>query len=495
MLEESSLQSLFFSQIEDSSSFLDKVICQVLEADLSPSEEIFEECQWKETFFSEEKQIENWKSLLKVNVLCHLSQCHGDKFLHLIHQFEYHPWNQSSQYFRALIALNHALAKIPVPEAAPHLLESGAALIDLYEYCPWLSLPYTPLHFEFGVYLSLLAILTKRVDFQEIVLKIAQWQLNTLDINGKPLRGLFVREKEGKSLDHLVLSYLLFRAAALFREDTPFQAIAKRVLKEIEQHIKLTNGTIDSLWVLLEKWLSTHQQMKSKIPFELTENIYDPSTALVGYRSPSQHVICTLHGEHTGLGEFHYEDIGILNYGPQYLPLSECDGFGIEGNALSDHGIRRSMIEWRRGSFVLKGCTRMIDQPNSNSSYIGNYRGIWLDVIQEFRKPNFHLKTTFLGLEGWNSVAFSFFVKGNLCKIQSSTLHPRSLDRYEGETEMLTIEGKEHRLEIIPIGFKGVMRAIPLAGGNAFWGADYLIAYFLTHEQRHYQWQICPIKG
>ncbi len=51
-----------------------------------------------------------------------------------------------------LVALNHALAKMPIPEVGPCLLESGAALIDLHEYCPWLSLPYTPYHYEYGIY-------------------------------------------------------------------------------------------------------------------------------------------------------------------------------------------------------------------------------------------------------------------------------------------------------------------------------------------------------
>jgi hypothetical protein len=200
-----------------------------------------------------------------------------------------------------------------------------------------------------------------------------------------------------------------------------------------------------------------------------------------------------LHGSHTGLGVLRHDDIEIVNYGPQYLPLGECQGFGIEGNALSDHGMRRSTIEWRRGGFSLKGCTRLVDQPSSLLE-VGKFRGIWLEVAQEFKKPHFYLKTTFLGLDGWDAVAFSFFVKASCCKIQSQVLYPRTLERYDGESHTLLLQGREHQLEICPIAFKGVMQVIPLAGGDNFWGADFLVAYLMTSDCRHYQWHIGPQK-
>jgi hypothetical protein len=428
---------------------------------------------------------------LAVNLFCDLIQQYQTEMASKVRLFERHPWNQSSQYFRSLVAVNHALARMPIPEVGPHLLESGAALIDLHEYCPWLSLPYTPHHFEFGIYLCILALITKRNDLQETVLRIANWQLNTLDIDARPLSGLFVREKEGRTLQHLCLSYLLFRSAALLTTETPFAAIAEVSLKNIALYLEQTKEKIEPLWILIEKWLDQHKSLSSA-SLELPEHIYDPSTALAGYRSAAQHVVCTLHGGHTGLGELHLGDIGIVNYGPQYLPLGECEGFGIEGNALSDHGMRRSMIEWRRGSFVLKGCTRLVDQPSSSPFDVGHFRGIWLEVMQEFKKPHFYLKTTFLGLDGWDSVAFSFFAKASQCKIQSQTLKPRKLERYDGEAHTLLLEGKENFLELRPLAFKGKMQVIPLAGGNNFWGADFLIAYFMTSEHRHYQWHIGP---
>jgi hypothetical protein len=504
MPEFCSLQSLFCKQIEDSPSSFDLLVYQFFENQLVPPKEMVDdECVWQEPLFSEDKTIENWKRLLAVNVLCDLSQLHQTEVSAKVRLFERQPWNQSSQYFRALVALNHALAKMPIPEVGPRLLESGAALIDLHEYCPWLSLPYTPYHYEYGIYLCLLALLTRREDLQEIVLRLAHWQLNTLDADAAPLSGLFVREKEGRTLQPLFLSYLLFRGASSLSEKTPFASVALAALRIIQDRHDNKREKIDPLWPLIENYftrLSPKCSMEflemgkqEALPLELSEHIYDPSTALAGYRSSSQHVICTLHGGHTGLGVLRHEDIEIVSYGPQYLPLEECQGFGIEGNALTDQGMRRSQIEWRRQSFVLKGCTRLVDQPSSLPFGIGRFRGIWLEVSQEFKRPHFFLKTTFLGLDGWESLAFSFFVKARGCRTQSlQYLRPHMLDRYEGEPQTLTFEGRQTTLVLRSLSFKGTMQVISLRGGNNFWGADFLVAYLLHPDQRHYQWHVGP---
>ena len=212
----------------------------------------------------------------------------------------------------------------------------------------------------------------QHLELKETVLRLAKWQLNTLGLNGVPLQGLFARENDSNPLQSICLSYLLFRAASLFDSAFPFIKIAEIALKSLQEQCGQTREKIDPLWPLIEVWLSRHftemeSGIKAKLPNSksqeecsmpnpdlLSEYIYDPSTALVGFRSFSQHVICTLHGEKTGLGSIRKGDVEIITYGPQYIPLADCNGFGIEGNALSDQGMRRSIIEWRPHTFALK---------------------------------------------------------------------------------------------------------------------------------------------
>lgn len=497
MLALGSLQSLYKKQIGGLSSCFEKAIAKFIEFPLNLSEVNLEECTWQEPFFSEDIALQNWKLLLAFNLLCHLTEWPQEEIASKVRSFERHPWNQSSQYFRVLVALNHAFAKMPIPEVGAHLLESGAALVDLYEFCPWLSLPYHPHHMEFGLFLCLLALLTKRQSLGETIGRLARWQLNTLDATGRPISGLFVREKDGKPFEQLCITYLFYRSAALLIKEPLFSAIAEEALKGIHEGYSI-HKKINPLWPLIEKWLEqfsplSPNSLKEGEKLRLQENIYDPSTSLVGYRSSAQHVVCTLHGGHTGLGVLRYGDIGIVNYGPQYLPLGDCQGFGIEGNSLSDQGMRRSIIEWRPHTFCIKGCTRLVDQPSNSPFEMGLFRGIWCEVVQEFKKPHFYLKTNFLGLDGWDSVVFSFYVKASRCMTQSQEcLLPRKLERYEGAAQTVTFDSEESALDLRPLSFKGKMEVIPLAGGDNFWGADFLVSYHLSPDQGVYQWHIGP---
>jgi hypothetical protein len=484
------LQAIYQQQSHPFSPF-DEAVKKFFDRQECPSREIIDEgLIWKEPLLSEETAMLNWKELLAVNFLCKLSGSGLDEMENRIRFYEAKPWNHQSQYFRSVVALNHALVGIPIPATGTHLLPGGAALIDLYEYRPWLSLPFTPQHFEYGIFLGVLALLTQRDDLKEHTLRMAHWQTNTLDADAVPLAGLFVREQDGSNPSFLVLSYLLFRVASLLDKNVVFENAAtasiERLMKEESRYLE----PLHPLWPLLERWLF---QFPST-PFsstDLADHIHDPSTALVGCRKKRQHVICTLHGEHTGLGSLRQGDVEIINYGPQYLPLEDCRGFGIEGNVLSDHGARKTFVDWRAHSFSLKGCARLVDQPAATSFGMGLFRGIWIDIVQEYKNSTFNLKTTFMSLEGWDSVVFSFFVKASSCQIGGCSLKPNTLERYEGEMHKIVLEGQESKLDLEATPFEdGAMTVIPLAGTRNFWGANFLIAYSLSPKEKHYNWKI-----
>lgn len=496
------IRSLYQSHIEKAGelSLLDQ---QMIASDGTYLDELIEGCVWKETMMCPEKTIENWKRLLVVNLLNHSFKTHDSQLTALVHAFESNPWNHSSQFFRLIVALNHQLANMPVPEVGVHLLESGAALIDFQEYRPWQSLPYHPFHLEFGIFLSALGLLSKRPEIENYVKRLAAWQLNTLDARGYPIAGLFVREKESNYFELLLLNYLLFRAAACLTIDSKLAAFAHFLGSHLKEVFDRQRPAIDPLWVLMEK-LFDQPEDRNKIRFSvgqpsdfaLPRQIYDTSTSLIGYRTDQSCALCTLHGGHTGLGYFRQKDVEIVNYGPQYYPLDDCRGFGIEGNHLSDHGIRQPIMEWNReGHFVLKGCVRLVDQPAETPAQMDQFRGIWLEVVQEYKHSFLRIKTSFLGLEGWDSTGFCFFVKANRCRIgHHSTLLPGKLDRYDGDIMPIRLEGSEAALELVAQSRKGSMQIIPLCGGNNFWGANFLVAYLLDSQHRNYAWSIEIVK-
>lgn len=494
MSETRVIQALFQRSIDlaSDSSSLDQEMLKFIHQKEISIDELVRDCFWQETMLSPEKTIENWKRLLTLNLLNHYSKPNSTQLVPLLHSFERQPWNQSSQFFRLMAALNHHLAEIPVPEVGVHLLESGAALIDFQEYCPWLSLPYHPYHLEFGIFLCALALLSKRSDLEPYVRRLASWQLNMLDVKGYPFNALFIREKDNNYFELILLHYLLFRGAACLTKDNKFAYFSELLGKHVKEIFEIKRPQINPLWVLIEK---VFEWQDTTLPvYDLPSQIHDSSTSLIGYRTEQQSAVCTLHGGHTGLGYLRDQDVEIINYGPQYFPLDDCGGFGIEGNHLSDHGIRQSIMEWTRHGFSLKGCVRMVDQQSTSPMQLGLFRGIWLEVGQEYKHSQMRIKTSFLGLDGWDSVAFCFFVKAQKCQINQTCLLPGKLEHYEGDIIPIRLEGKQSALDLSALVHKGRMQVIPLCGGSNFWGANFLVAYLLDSNHRNYTWSIDSVK-
>ncbi len=487
------LHSLFLKQCENRTthSEIELSVLLLLRHDSVDIDALIEEFRWKETISSCEVAISNWKRLLELSLLSYFVGEHSDSLSLKIRQLEKQPWNQNSQQFRLLISLNHLLTKMPTPDVVPNLLESGAATIDISEYTPWLSLPYSPDHLEFGIFFALLTQLTQKQQFKEQLLKITRWQLNTLKDNFLPFSSLYSAERSGSPFHQLIVSYLLFYASASLTKDPLFTQAAF----QIEKHIgsQALEKQISPLWVLLERAFIPPNPITNN-NLKLSQKIYDPSSALVGHRTADHYAISTLHGGYTGLGCVGIHDVEIINYGPQYFPLDDCRGFGIEGNYLSDHGMRKSIIETTKDGFKIKGCTRFVDQPQSAPSPIqqmGNFKGIWLELAQEFKQSHLKIDLGLLGISSWENIAFSFFVKAEHCQInENKTLKKNSFEKYNGQASTIQLLGKECRIELSAKSFFDRLEVIPLEGCNSFWGANFLIAYVLDTNHSQYSWNI-----
>lgn len=432
----------------------------------------------------------NWKNLI---ALCLMgggthAPLLSQKVAHLLQQ----PWDQNSQYQRVLVALTQSLVGMTPLDAAPTLLPSGAAAFPQREYSPWLDLPYFPLHAEFAFFLCLLAHRSDRQDWKSAAALAAVWQLNALDLNFYPVVGLFTQEKQGAITNHLLWNYLLFKGMSCLLKEHSFEESARAQLKYLEAMQPQAMGRISALMPLLERQIPTHNSIDGRMT--LQEKIHDPHTALVGFRTSQHHAICTLHGGFTGMGSYRHQDVWITSYGPQYLPLGECQGFGIEGNSLTDHHARKSEIECGAATFSLRGCARLVDQPIQGQSEFGQFRGIWLETEQEYHEQKLHIRTHLLGFTSWEGVAFSFFVKANRCRLKDgNALNARSLNRFEGTIQDVVLEAEAGSVVLTSDLDSGTMHIIPLEGGSSFWGADFLVAFLLDPEKSKYGWQLSPV--
>lgn len=439
---------------------------------------------------TEEENILDSENILTAVLLLKLMHSDVASVLSSASGFLYRNQDGLTPFRSVFIALLRHLTGMPVHSVHPVLLEGGGCPIDLHEYCPRQAQPYAPYHAEFGVLLSLLARLTENVALKTAVLRIAKWHLNTLDVDFSPLVGLFSQEKHGSLFRQSIWNYLFFYSLTDLFGESEYSDIVRYYAGFLESSTATGDTEVSPLFPLIEELINRLSCKVSESGCALSETIYDPSCALVGKRNPGELAVCTLHGGYTGLGCLRSGDVRILSYGPQHSPLEDCRGFGIEGNRLSDHGLRRSSVEVHPAGFSLKGCVRLVDRPLDSPETMfrfGKLSGIWFETEQELRSSHFSLKTAFLGFDGWEGVAFSFFVKASRCSIGSHCLHPRTLHRYEGEVCEVLLEGKEGQISLAS-NHQGMMRAIPLGGGHNFWGADFLVAYILGSEQSRYVW-------
>lgn len=428
--------------------------------------------------------------LLIIQLLVRMSGSDANRYESILssrsQQLSQYSWNERSQYSRVLAALYHCYAGLPVPAVHPHLLESGAAPLESGGYCPWRQLPYSPLHAEFGTLLMLLALRKDDEKLRNDVVRMAYWHLNTLSHDLKPFPSLFIRDEQSSLNLQLSWNYLFFHGVSILTGHKPLQEVAKRQLSWLEQE---SSSTIDPSIVLfervLENELSTkkHPQMQSEWDsLSLRSLFIDPHTALAGYRHENLNVYSTLHGSYTGMGCFLLKDMGIVNFGPHYLPLDVRTGFGIEGNALSDKGMRQTSVTTTLEGFNLKGCVRLVDKREGEG--LGHFSGVWIETQQDFSKERLDIKTNFLGYEGLQLVGFSFFVKASRFEIDG-TPH----DSYKGNTKTISFHADVNQI-VLKSNSYCQMEIAPLSPSKNHWGANILVTYYPDSSQSEFAWEI-----
>jgi hypothetical protein len=83
------------------------------------------------------------------------------------------------------------------------------------------------------------------------------------------------------------------------------------------------------------------------------------------------------------------------------------------------------------------------------------------------------------GEEGkeWDGLAFAFFVKADEAIVGGTKIKALSLSQFEGRAQRVYFKGLEIESEE-----EMDLKVVPLAGGDFFWGADFLLAFSLRNK-------------
>lgn len=194
-------------------------------------------------------------------------------------------------------------------------------------------------------------------------------------------------------------------------------------------------------------------------------------------------ILTSVLGMNTGHGAIAAGRNQIVSFGPHYYPLGQMDKFGIIRKATRGMDSFQD-VRFTSTPFSIKYWSKLV-----GSEVCDKPSAIWSEVEIEELDKGIQLTSRYENLGHETSFAFAFFIKSD-CMIRGmQNFHQNTLERYRGPSETIICQSGEDRLEIRPC-FKSYMQIIPLAGGNHFWGANFLLAYDVDNLQNPLRWAL-----
>lgn len=441
--------------------------------------------------------VNRWQELLVLLLILHEQQLLGAYYPLFIESIDSLSRVNVWEDFQ-LVAAYRALVALFLDQAVKNFkfiqLPNGAAPIEGGGHWNWGGIPHPHFHAELGCLWLLYSSLTGDSSFLDAAEQLAEWQKNTLDSKFCPFVGLFSHEGDTSEGSLLINNYTLFNVIARMTQKSDMAFLATKQLERLQSIMQAYQGVISPLALVLEKMYASHEK-PPEITVSLPSTFSDSDLALVGCRTTvsefNADAVVTLSGGGSGMGCFHRGDVHVVSFGPQHLPLGDCLGFGVEGIS------KQCLISLSQSaSFSLKGISRLQSHPSLSNGLSGfahfregEHSGVWLETNIDFENGDLFIKTKLNSLLD-REIAFVFFVKCLYCIAdEKEKIHSRSLRHYVGDVCRVDLHGSENSIAL-EAAQGGKMHVIPLAGGENFWGADFLIAYLCTDEQKQYQWHL-----
>ncbi|MFT4552118.1 MAG: hypothetical protein ACI9S8_000740 [Chlamydiales bacterium] len=445
-----------------------------------------------------ENDLDIQRKILALNCMLELSEENEElrkPVLAAYNRSKYSTFDRDFQLIDGLIALNGQMLSVAKKRVSPKLHSTGACPMEWRGYFPWATLPQPKLQAEMGAVWAILGRVANDANLLSSASKAAEWQVNhTIDHRACPTHGLFWKENQASLLDILSANILLFHSVATFCGNSEIEDLVQKQQSFLPEKVENEDLSFLAYVSILSFWIDSLVTTPMPQQFSMQTSFCDPHVALIGARSEDSHVACTLLGSNTGLGTFCKDELSVINYGPQLLPLGDCKNFGIERTFRPENESNpEAFFEAREDGFILKGSCKVAMQTGNTSTAhlaVPGHSGIWMDVSQVYSSGELTLEVSPYGLEVNENLAFAFYVKGKSCDINGLKVSPRSLDRYEGTVETIHIRGEHSSIKIEAPSPAHSLQVIPLAGDNHFWSADFLLAYSIPVEPKVYSWKL-----
>ncbi len=340
---------------------------------------------------------------------------------------------------------------------------------------------------ERGVILSLSLKFSGESTIRDEIKKICDKEKKLLDAYGIPLKGLFVKEEDFRSADFYAWNYLLFFSAGVFLNEPELLQIADKQRAFLRNKVSEFEYIRPLITIIEDAVLSVYISPSNLSESILERKISDADYGLAGWRSGKKTAMSLCYGEKTGSGSYMFNsNLGIIVFGPQYLPYGDCRTFGIKTCPPDPKKFSNPEVSFSESGYKMAGYTKIPGKENDRS-----HNELWIDMLQEYRNGTLYLDITYLGYETLKDCSFAFYISSETCTVEKNRIiNPKSLDHYSGIPQNIVFTG-EHDLFTLSPGFtSGTMEIIPLGGNDNFWKGDFLVGFSIEHVNQKYKWEI-----
>ncbi len=354
-----------------------------------------------------------------------------------------------------LALISHLLHLNPLP-IQPQQFPNGTALLDTQGWCESREIPEPIELAQLGVLWMILGVRLKSEVLQRAGLKIAIWQIHLLDGAGSPHLSLWSRASSFRSSTLALWNHALFTLAYRLTGETGFHRLSEIAREEAwDPHAFQVQ-----LLVLVPSTLA---------PSIL--NVFHPfaeeiTVGIMKFASAEMSFIAHLSGWNSGLFSFHKKGVAIVNAGPQVGEGDDLSRFGI----CRTWGIKHrpfQEITWEKTAYHcrLKGWTQLQALP------------LWLQLDARVQAGQLFLEAALQEKAVAEPLSMAFFLKcDKLLLGGKQLLEAGSLEGYEGRALTLELQGPSDKIAIHPDPSLK-MKVTPLAGGEHFWGAHFLVSF------------------
>ncbi len=347
--------------------------------------------------------------------------------------------------YLALLAHLLSLESLPIK---PVQLPNGATCLDVGGFSREGQVPEPLESAELGSLWMILGLRLKNEILIYAGLKIAVWQTHILDHLGTPHFSLWNRQPPIEDYHHLLftLAYRLTSEDRFYQLSHPRARLSK---------------------------LETLVPEKKKDPFPLSSRhlAEEVTVGMIKFTTPECSIASCVTGWNSGFFSYHKESVAILNSGPQVKPFDSVQGFGIDRSC----GGKFHDLLWEKTAyhFRLKGWTKIFALPT------------WMEVDTFYQAQTVTLSCLIQEDQPRHNLALVFYVKCEQISMGGvATLQARSLETYLGKSLPLEFRSRNEKI-VFETQTDQVMEIIPLAGGNYFWGADFLIAFHVDENNSY----------